>query len=174
MRTGHSHRHADAKHPYDHARTETAATFWITLLTLIAKDILLRYLMAVAKCVRSQLLAVNAWHSRSDTTPSLVVLVGIGGNLLGFTFLDSIAAAVVGVMIAHMGGKLALQALVDLIDTGLDAEEVVKIRKTQLDTRGLHELRTRLVRQQLPRAQFWCKYFRAELQAYGTMPLGCT
>lgn len=176
-----SHRHADAKHPYGHARIETAATlllgsalaalgvalliaagirlqdpqnlqtvhpttFWIALLTLIAKEGLFRYLMAVAKRVRSQLLAANAWHSRSDAASSLVVLVGIGGNLLGYTFLDSIAAAVVGVMIAHMGGKLALQSMAELIDTGLDTEEVGEIRQTLLAThgvRGLHELRTR-------------------------------
>ena len=176
-----SNRHADAEHPYGHARIETAATlllgsalaalgvalliaagmrlqdpqslqtvhpatFWIALLTLIAKEGLFRYLMAIAKRVRSQLLAANAWHSRSDAASSLVVLAGIGGNLLGFTFLDSVAAAVVGVMIAHMGGKLAVQAMAELIDTGLDAEAVGEIRQTLLDTRGvrgLHELRTR-------------------------------
>jgi len=53
---------------------------------------------------------------------------------------------VVGVMIAHMGGKLAFEALAELIDTGLDEEEVEAIRQTLLGThgvRGLHELRTR-------------------------------
>jgi len=49
-------------------------------------------------------------------------------------------------MIAHMGGKLAFAAMAELIDTGLDAEEVEAIRQTLLDVhgvRGLHELRTR-------------------------------
>ncbi len=122
------------------------ATFWIALLTLLAKEGLFRYLMSVAKRVRSQLLAANAWHSRSDAASSLVVLAGIGGNLLGYTFLDLVAAAVVGMMIARMGIKLALEAMAELIDTGLDAEEVEAIRKTLLEThgvRGLHELRTR-------------------------------
>lgn len=177
----HGSRHADAKHPYGHARIETAATlllgaalaalgvsllvaaglrlqepqnlqavhpatFWVALLTLLAKEGLFRYLMAVAKRVRSQLLAANAWHSRSDAASSLVVLAGIGGNLLGFTFLDMVAAAVVGVMIARMGAKLALEALAELIDTGLEAEEVKAIRHTLLHTPGvcgLHGLRTR-------------------------------
>jgi divalent metal cation (Fe/Co/Zn/Cd) transporter len=116
------------------------------LLTLIAKESLFRYLLAVAKRVRSQMLVANAWHARSDAASSLVVLVGIGGNLLGYTFLDLLAAAVVGVMIARMGGKLALQALEELIDTGLDEEQVEAIRQTLLQTpgvRSLHELRTR-------------------------------
>ena len=103
-------------------------------------------MLAVAKRVRSQMLVANAWHARSDAASSLVVIVGVAGNLLGFTFLDLVAAAVVGVMIAHMGGKLAFEAMAELIDTGLDPEEVEAIRQTLLNThgvRGLHELRTR-------------------------------
>jgi cation diffusion facilitator family transporter len=176
-----SNRHADARHPYGHARIETAATLllgsalaalgvglliaagmklqdpqslqavhpatlWVALLTLVAKEGLFHYLMAVAKRVRSQMLAANAWHSRSDAASSLVVLIGIAGNLMGFVFLDLIAAAVVGVMIARMGVKLAQEALSELIDTGLDAKEVKAIRDTLRNTPGvcgLHELRTR-------------------------------
>ena len=177
----HGNRHADANHPYGHARIETAATLilgvtlavlgvlllvaaglrlqnpqniqtvhpltlWVALFTLFSKEGLFRYMLAVAKRVRSQMLVANAWHARSDAASSLVVVIGIGGNLLGYTFLDLVAAAVVGVMIAHMGGKFALEALAELVDTGLEAEEVEAIRATLLATpgvRGLHELRTR-------------------------------
>ncbi|HQS58921.1 MAG TPA: cation diffusion facilitator family transporter [Gallionellaceae bacterium] len=177
----HGNRHADANHPYGHARIETAAslilgislaavgvallisaglrlqhpeqvqavhpyTLWIALLALAAKEGLFRYLLAVARRVRSQMLVANAWHARSDAASSLVVMVGIGGNLLGYTFLDLVAAAVVGGMIAHMGGKFALEALSELVDTGLDEEEVNAIRQTLLSApgvRSLHELRTR-------------------------------
>ncbi len=177
----HGNRHADANHPYGHARIETAATLilgvtlvilgvlllvaagvrlqnpqniqtvhpltlWVALFTLFSKEGLFRYMLAVAKRVRSQMLVANAWHARSDAASSLVVVIGIGGNLLGYTFLDLVAAAIVGVMIAHMGGKFALEALAELVDTGLEAEEVEAIRSTLLATpgvRGLHELRTR-------------------------------
>lgn len=177
----HGNRHADANHPYGHARVETAATLilgaflavlgvvllvaaamrlqhpealqavsplalTIAVFALAAKEGMFRYMLAVAKRVRSQMLVANAWHARSDAASSLVVIVGVAGNLLGYTFLDLVAAAVVGVMIAHMGGKLALEAMSELIDTGLDAEEVEAIRQTLLNihgVRGLHELRTR-------------------------------
>ncbi len=118
----------------------------IALLALAAKEGMFRYMMAMALRVRSQMLVANAWHARSDAASSLVVVVGIIGNLLGYAFLDLVAAAVVGIMIAYMGGKLALEALSELIDTGLDAEEVEAIRKTLLNTHGvlgLHDLRTR-------------------------------
>ena len=118
----------------------------IAVVALAAKEGMFRYMLAVAKRVRSQMLVANAWHARSDAASSLVVIVGVAGNLMGYIFLDLVAAAVVGVMIAHMGGKLALEALMELIDTGLDAEEVEAIRQTLLNihgVRGLHELRTR-------------------------------
>lgn len=122
------------------------ATLYIALFTLASKEFLYRYLMAVAKKLRSQLLAANAWHSRSDAASSLVVVVGIGGNLLGYRYLDLIAAVLVAFMIVHMGWKMAFQALADLIDTALDEESVAKIRETIKSTpgvRGLHDLRTR-------------------------------
>lgn len=177
----HGNRHADADHPYGHARFETAATLVlgtflavlgvvllvtaamrlqhpealravsplalaIGVVALVAKEGMFRYMLAVARRVRSQMLVANAWHARSDAASSLVVIVGVVGNLLGYTFFDLLAAAVVGVMIAHMGGKLAFEAMAELIDTGLDAEEVEAIRQTLLDVHGvhgLHELRTR-------------------------------
>lgn len=127
-------------------QTVHVATLYIALITLVAKELLYRYLMAVAKRLRSQLLAANAWHSRSDAASSLVVVVGIGGNLLGYRFLDLIAAVLVAFMIVHMGAKMAFAALSDLIDTALDEESVAKIRTTIEGTPGvlgLHELRTR-------------------------------
>ena len=122
------------------------ATFYIALLTLVAKELLFRYMIAVAKRHGSQMMAANAWHARSDAASSLVVLVGIGGNLLGLHFLDLVAAMLVAFMIARMGWKMAYQALAELIDTALDPALVQQIRATIQTTPGvigLHELRTR-------------------------------
>lgn len=122
------------------------ATLYIALLTLLGKEVLFRYMMAVAKRLRSQMLVANAWHSRSDAASSLIVVIGIGGNLLGFRFLDLVAALLVAFLISRMGWKMAFQALSELIDTALSAEEVAAIRATLESTpgvRGLHELRTR-------------------------------
>jgi cation diffusion facilitator family transporter len=122
------------------------ATLWIGLLTLIAKESLFRYMMAVAKRLRSQMLMANAWHSRSDAASSLVVVLGIAGNLAGFTFLDLLAATLVAFMIARMGWKMAYEALSELVDTALDDAAVEAIRQTLINTPGvlgLHDLRTR-------------------------------
>jgi cation diffusion facilitator family transporter len=177
----HGNRHADADHPYGHARIETATslilgvslaalgvglliaagirlqhpdqvqtvhafTLWFAVIALVAKESMFRYMLAVAQRVRSQMLAANAWHARSDAASSLVVIIGIVGNLFGYTFLDLVASAVVGIMIAHMGISFAREALSELIDTGLEEAEVIAIRNTLKSTPGvigLHELRTR-------------------------------
>ncbi len=121
-------------------------TLWVALVTLVAKEGLFRYMIAVAKRVRSQMLVANAWHTRSDAASSLVVSVGIAGNLAGYTFLDLLAAALVAFMIVRMGWQLGYEAFSELVDTGLSEEDLEQIRATIEATPGvigLHELKTR-------------------------------
>ena len=65
---------------------------WVAGAALIAKELLFRFMLATAKRVKSSLLVANAWHARSDAASSLVVGLGIVGNLYGFRILDPIAA----------------------------------------------------------------------------------
>ena len=119
---------------------------WVAIIALVAKEGLFRYMLRVGERLRSPMLIANAWHARSDAASSLVVAVGIGGNLLGYIFADSVAAIVVGFMIVRMGIVFAWDAFQELIDAGLAIEEVDSIRQTLVDTPGvesLHELRTR-------------------------------
>jgi cation diffusion facilitator family transporter len=122
------------------------ATLWIGILTLAGKEMLFRYMLRVARRLRSQMLEANAWHARSDAASSVVVVAGISGNLLGFTSLDILAAVLVALMIMRMGWKQGHKAISELIDTSLDKNEVEAIRATLLATpgvHGVHELRTR-------------------------------
>jgi len=122
------------------------AAIWAAVITLAGKEGLFRYMLAVAERLRSPMLVANAWHARADALSSLVVAAGVGGALLGFTFADAVAAIIVGAMIIKAGGGFALEAIRELIDTGLSVEEVTAIRATLESTPGvidLHELRTR-------------------------------
>lgn len=122
------------------------SAFWVAVATVVAKEGLYRYLIAVGERMRSQLLIANALHTRADAASALVVVVGIAGALLGWGFLDLLAAAVMGFMILRMGGELAWGALQELIDTGLDATQVAAIEATLIacdGVIGVHALRTR-------------------------------
>lgn len=122
------------------------AALWVAGGALAAKELLFRYMLAVAKRVRSSMLVANAWHARSDAASSLVVGLGIVGNLAGYPILDPIAAAIVGFMITRMGWGFGWDALHDLMDRAVDDEEVSAIRQTLVETPGImgvHDIRTR-------------------------------
>ncbi|MDP2809943.1 MAG: cation diffusion facilitator family transporter [Rhodocyclaceae bacterium] len=128
------------------------AAMWAALFTLAAKEGLFRYMLATAERLRSPMLVANAWHARADALSSLVVAAGIGGALIGFNFADAVAAIIVGAMIVRAGLKFAWEAIRELIDTGLSAEEVAAIGRTIATTSGvlgLHELRTRRMAHQV-------------------------
>ncbi len=119
---------------------------WVALGALAAKELLFRYMLKVAKRVKSGMLVANAWHARSDAASSLVVSIGIVGNLAGYPILDPIAALIVGFMVAKMGWEFAWDALHDLMDRGADEQEVEAIRRTIVETSGVidvHDIRTR-------------------------------
>ncbi len=122
------------------------SALWVAGLALVCKETLFRYMLAVAKRVKSSLLVANAWHARSDAASSLVVGIGIIGNLTGYPLLDPIAALIVGFMVAKTGWTFGWAALHDLMDSSVDEEEVEAIRSTLLGTPGVsdvHDVRTR-------------------------------
>lgn len=123
-----------------------ASALWVAVGALVAKELLFRYMLAVAKRVKSSMLVANAWHARSDAASSLVVGLGIVGNLAGYPILDPIAALIVGCMVAKMGWGFGWDALHDLMDRSADEQEVAAIRQTLVGTpgvRSVHDVRTR-------------------------------
>jgi cation diffusion facilitator family transporter len=126
--------------------TVHSIALWAAGGALIAKELLFRYMLAVAKRVKSSMLVANAWHARSDAASSLVVGVGIAGNLAGYPILDPIAALIVGCMVTKMGWTFGWDALHDLMDRSIDDQEVAAIRQTLAETQGVsdvHDVRTR-------------------------------
>lgn len=128
------------------------AALWVALLTLLSKELLFRYMLKIATEVKSSMLVANAWHARADAASSLVVALGIAGNLAGYTWLDPLAAALVGFMVGKTGWGFAWDALHDLMDRAADADTVAAIRATLLATpgvQGVHDLRTRRMADQI-------------------------
>lgn len=121
-------------------------TLWTALGTLAAKEIMYRYTIITANRFGSNMLRASAWHHRSDALSSLIVAVGIGGSLMGFKYLDAIAAIVVAAMILKVGVDLSWRSLRELVDTGLGRKDLDSIRRAILSVSGvkaLHLLRTR-------------------------------
>jgi cation diffusion facilitator family transporter len=122
------------------------AALWVAIFALLVKESLFRYMLRIATRIKSSMLVANAWHARSDAASSLVVGVGIVGNLLGYPIFDPIAALIVGLMVARMGWTFARDALNDLVDRSADEQEVQAIHHTLAQTPGVvgvHDVRAR-------------------------------
>lgn len=123
-----------------------SVALWMALTALVVKEGLFRYMLAAARRLNSSLLIANAWHARSDAASSLVVALGIIGNLAGFAWFDPLAALAVGLVITRIGYRFAATALHDLMDRAVDEETQRAIAGTLRATpgvAGLHDLKTR-------------------------------
>ena len=134
------------------ATGKTTEPHWISLavaaLSIISKEVLFHYTLYYAKKIDSKLLTANAWHSRSDSLSSLAVFIGVLFALAGFTFVEHIAALAVALLIGHMGGQLAWNALQDLIDRSVPASQLASYQQTLSSDDNIldvHAMRSRLM-----------------------------
>lgn len=125
-----------------------ALTLWVSGFTILAKEGLYRYTLRTARRFDSDMLKASAWHHRSDAISSIIVFLGIAGSIAGIEWLDAAAALGVALFVAKIGIQLGWPAISELVDTGLDTEQLQHIRRTILGVDGvreLHLLRTRRI-----------------------------
>ena len=111
-----------------------------------SKEWIYRYTRHVGIRIRSDLLIANAWHSRTDAFSSVVVLLSTIGAMLGFVWLDVVAAVVIAGIIIHIGWKFTWDSVKELVDTGLSEEDTRMLMNIAMETdgvRNVHELRSR-------------------------------
>ena len=116
--------------------------------SILSKEGLYWYTLKVSKSIKSDLLRANAWHHRTDALSSIVVVIGIIGAVNGYSFLDSVAAMIVGVLIIYIGWQLGFEATKELVDTSIDQEDIKALNKALTEIKGVksvHTLRTRKV-----------------------------
>jgi len=126
----------------------TVLTLWVSGFTILAKEALYQYTMRVSRRFDSEMLKASAWHHRSDAISSIIVFLGIAGTIAGIQWLDALAALGVALFVIKIGIGLGWPAINELIDTGLDADQLQRIRRTILGVDGvreLHLLRTRRI-----------------------------
>ena len=123
---------------------------WPALLaaavSIAANEWLYKITRNLGEKIRSNLLVANAWHHRSDALSSIIVLIGVGGAILGVTWLEMVAAIGVAFMIALVGLRLVKESVEELVDTALSETYVTDIQQTiELadGVHGVHSLRTR-------------------------------
>lgn len=105
----------------------------VAVASVLIKELMYHYTIRVGRKVRSKLIEANAWHHRSDAFSSLIVIVGVAGALAGYAWFDAIAGIIVAMMVGAMGCRFVWDSLQELVDTGLDGEQVAELAEA-IDT----------------------------------------
>ena len=120
----------------------------IAALSIFANEGLFHYTKRIGQRIRSDLIIANAWHHRSDAASSVVVLIGLIGSMMGYAYLDALAAVIVGLMVIKMGLSYGWDSVKELVDSAVEPQMTSKIEQIILSVDGvqkIHQLRSRLM-----------------------------
>ncbi|KAJ3339292.1 hypothetical protein HDU93_008399 [Gonapodya sp. JEL0774] len=105
----------------------------VTFASILAKEGLFRWTMAVGTKEKSSVLIANAWHHRSDAASSFVAFIGVGGAIAGVPILDPIGGLLVSGMIAKYGFDTAAESMRELADASVPTAFVKEVEKVISD-----------------------------------------
>lgn len=117
------------------------------VVSIVSKEAMYWYTRHYAKKIDSGALMADAWHHRSDALSSVGALIGIGGAMLGFPVMDSIASLVIFFFIAKAAIDIFKDAMDKMVDRSCDEETEKQlcdcIMKNE-NVKGIDLLQTRI------------------------------
>ena len=120
--------------------------------TILIKEALCRYTLAVSKKLGSPAVDAIAKDHRKDALTSVATLIGVAGAYFGVGLMDPLAAGLTAVFIFYIGGKTFWDATHDLMDgqppQGLIADVTAAIENVP-GIEHIHEIRGRRTGQYL-------------------------
>ncbi len=120
-------------------------------ISIVTKELLYRYTLAVGNKINSSAVTANAWHHRSDAFSSVGTLLGIGGAIIlgeKWTVLDPIASMLVSLFIFKVSFNILMPTVNELMESALSEEEKTQIENIIVKNSGIksfHKLRTRKI-----------------------------
>lgn len=119
-------------------------------LSIVLKEWLYRWTVAVGRRIQSPAVIANAWHHRSDALSSIPAFIAVGVAIVAprFAFVDHLGALIVSVFIIKVSWDIMSPALADLTDRGgsaMDQDRIAAIARGIPGVQSLHALRSRRV-----------------------------
>ena len=117
------------------------------IVSILTKEMMYRYTVKNAKKIDSTALMADAWHHRSDALSSVGALIGIGGSLLGYPFMDPLSSIVICVFILKAAYEIFVDAADKMVDHSCDEAFEEELRRFALSQEGVCQidlLRTRV------------------------------
>ena len=115
----------------------TWTVFAALALMIVAKVAMGRFSRALGRMIRSNALAADAWHHRTDALSTAIVIVGLGGRNLGLAWMDGVAGLLVGLWIVYTGARMALDAVSPLLGEMAPAHEIEALRRIAQSVPGV-------------------------------------
>ena len=117
------------------------------VVSIIVKEMMFWYTRHYAKKIESGALMADAWHHRSDALSSVGALLGIGGAMLGYPIMDSIASLVIFVFIAKAAFDIFKDAIDKMVDHSCSDEieqEIIDFVIQNKEVQGIDLFHTRM------------------------------
>ncbi len=120
------------------------------VISILVNIAIAKYGLCVGHEMNSPVVIANAQENVADAYAAIASLVGIVGALLGFPWLDRLAALFVAFMIARMGLEIFHEAGTGLMDGSMSSEDRTEVRRLIRSMPGVERissLRTRRIGQ---------------------------
>lgn len=151
---------------YDRLTPPGVIALVAALVSIVSKEAMFWYTRHYAKLLNSPAFMADAWHHRSDAFSSIGSLIGVGGAMLGWPVLDSIASVVICLFILKVAYDILKDSLSKMLDTSRGEEYEAKLRDyvlAQEDVMGIGLLRSRTFGNRV--------YIDLVIQVDGALPL---
>lgn len=109
-----------------HLRNRVAFSYgpvaiWVTLVSVVVKEIMARYSIAIGKKLKLNSLKADGWHHRSDALSSLVILLAIflGRNIW---WMDSVLGMLVSFLIFYTTWVILKDTISSLLGEGMEKD----------------------------------------------------
>lgn len=122
---------------YSEIKTPTLIALIAAIISIITKEAMYWYTRSVAKKIKSDALMADAWHHRSDALSSIGSLIGIGGAMMGFKLLDSIASIIICLCIIKVSYNIFMDSVDKMVDKACNSDFINKICDLVLSTNGV-------------------------------------
>lgn len=113
---------------YDEIAIPGMVALVAAVVSIAAKEGMFWYTRHYAKLLNSPAFMADAWHHRSDALSSVGSMLGIGGSMLGFPVLDSVASVVICLFILKVAYDILKDAIQKMMDTSCGEDYDEKLR----------------------------------------------
>lgn len=113
---------------YKNLTSPSAIALVAAIVSIVTKEGMYWYTRYYARLLNSSAFLADAWHHRSDAFSSIGSLAGIGGAMLGYPVLDSVASVVICLFILKVAYDILKTAVNNMLDTSCGEEYDQKLK----------------------------------------------